>query len=274
MGFHLSVLGSGSSGNSTLLRFGEGGARRGVLVDAGLSPRQTARRLEPFDAGLDDVGAVLLTHLDNDHFHRGWLKIIERTALPVHVHRRHRHAAVRRGIPVRHLRVFEGGFEPMEGVAANGVLLAHDQLGTVGYRIEAAGRSLGFATDLGRVPSALLRHFDGVGVLALESNYDRRMQIESQRPEFLRRRIMGGAGHLSNEQALDAIMRIDRSCPLAGVILLHVSRECNDPRVIRRLYSERAPHLLRQLTISEQHRPTPLLHVAARHARGEQLMLL
>jgi phosphoribosyl 1,2-cyclic phosphodiesterase len=274
MSFALSVLASGSQGNCTLLRLDGAGRRRCLLIDAGLSPRQTARRLEPLGVAVGEVEAVLLTHLDHDHFHRGWIGVIERRRLPVHVHSRHRHAAVRRGVPAARLAVFDDAFEPLPGACARGMLLAHDQLGTVGYRIEHAGVRLGFATDLGRVHAGLVRHFAGVDLLALESNYDRGMQLGSERPRFLRRRIMGGAGHLSNDQALAAALAIDAARGLARVVALHVSRECNDPRLIRRLYARRAPHLLERLTISHQHRPTELLDVAGTPARGEQLMLI
>ena len=63
MPFALSVLGSGSLGNSTLLRLDVAGRRRWLLIDVGISPRQTARRLEPLGVTVDDVDGILLTHL-------------------------------------------------------------------------------------------------------------------------------------------------------------------------------------------------------------------
>jgi len=141
------------------------------------------------------------------------------------------------------------------------MLLAHDDLGSVGLVIEHAGLRLGFATDLGRVPAALIDHFSGIDALALESNYDRAMQVESARPPFLKRRIMGGAGHLSNAQALEAVCRIDARAGLSHVALLHLSQECNEEGLVRALYQREAPHLLERLTITHQRQPSPLLEV-------------
>ncbi|MCA9285745.1 MAG: hypothetical protein KDA22_11045, partial [Phycisphaerales bacterium] len=144
------------------------------------------------------------------------------------------------------------------------VHVPHDAEGAVGYRIEHDGVRLGYATDLGRVPEALLEAFDGVDALALESNYDPALQTASARPEFLKRRIMGGAGHLSNEQCLDAALAIDRRRPVQCLALLHLSRQCNCPRLVRSLYAERAPELLPRLLIADQHEPSPMVRVVGR----------
>ena len=83
----------------------------------------------------------------------------------------------------------------------------------------------------------------------------------SARPADLKRRIMGGLGHLSNEQALDAVIHIAGRGALRHIALLHLSRQCNDPAIVRSLFARRAPNLLGRLTITNQHQPTPLLHV-------------
>jgi phosphoribosyl 1,2-cyclic phosphodiesterase len=253
------VLASGSSGNCTVLRLD--GGRRHVLIDAGLSPRETQRRLEPLGLGLDAVGAILLTHLDADHLAPGWLGLVEELDLPVRVHRRHVRAAARLGLPVPAMQPFDVEFALAPHTVVRGLLMAHDDLGAVAYVIDHRGARLGFATDLGCVPPALLAAFTGLHALALESNYDRAMQSASSRPEFLKRRIMGGLGHLSNEQALVAATRIAARSELAHLVLLHLSRECNSPALVRRLYAARAPHLARRLTIAGASAATPWLQV-------------
>ncbi len=87
------------------------------------------------------------------------------------------------------------------------------------------------------------------------------MQVASPRPPALKSRIMGGLGHLSNEQSFDAVRSIAATCDLRHIVLLHLSRHCNDPALVHRLYAERAPHLLSRLTITNQWEPTPLLNV-------------
>ena len=86
----------------------------------------------------------------------------------------------------------------------------------------------------------------------------------SLRPVFLKRRIMGGNGHLSNDQCLAAVKHIDARSRLTHVALLHLSRECNDPELVRRLYARLAPHLIERLTITCQKKPSPMLRIETR----------
>lgn len=261
MALSFSVLGSGSGGNATLLSLNGSTAPRRLLLDAGLSPRETGRRLEPFGVGLDDVTDILLTHLDSDHFRPTWLKRCAKHSIALRLHESHV-----RFLPddlPDGLRV-----EPFEDVVDLGrrtrvhaIRLAHDEEGTIGFRIQHERITLGFATDLGRVPDELIDFFDGVDALALESNYDRRMQLDSGRPVFLTRRIMGGRGHLSNDESLDGVRRVARRANLSRVALLHLSRQCNDPRLVASLYERHEPDLHPRVTITNQHRATPMLRV-------------
>ncbi len=255
------VLGSGSSGNCAIVRLSCGAGVRHVLIDAGLGPRQTAERLAPLCVGPDDIDDVVLTHTDGDHLSAGWMDLDPPLRATWWVHRRHVGAALAAGVPVRRLEAFEEGVEIAPETRLEPTLLPHDRLGTVGFVLDHRGARLGWATDLGRVPPSMPGRFEGLSALALESNYDPTMQARSSRPPVLKRRITGGLGHLSNEQALGAVVEIDRRSELSHVVLLHLSRQCNDPRIVRRLYAARAPHLLPRLTITRQHHPTPLLHV-------------
>ena len=261
------VLASGSSGNCTLVRVETDQGPSHLLVDAGLSPRATKHRLAPLGLDLRDVDDILLTHLDTDHYHRGWNRMLTRLHRPVHLHLQHRRHAIRVGMPLDRIAPFDAPFQTRHGVGVAGTLLSHDHLGTVGFVVEHGGRRLGHATDLGHVPASLLNHFVELDALAFESNYDRRMQLDSGRPEFLKRRIMGSRGHLSNEAALKAVVHIAQRSSLSHIVLLHLSRDCNDPAHVRRLYEREAPQLVDRLTISDQREPTDLLTVR----RGERL---
>lgn len=242
----LCVLASGSAGNCTLLRT----ERSTLLLDAGLSPRRTRALLAPMGLGLADLDGVLLTHLDGDHCHAGWARALPE-GVPVHLHRRHLPQARRRGLPARALAPFEVALEPGPDWCAFPLMADHDSTGTVCYRFELnCGAGLGLATDLGRPTEALAEHLAGVDVLALESNYCPRMQAESDRPDFLKRRVTGGAGHLSNQQAAALARRVG---PRAHVVLLHLSRQCNTPDLAAAPHAG-APYAL---TVSDQRRPTP-----------------
>jgi phosphoribosyl 1,2-cyclic phosphodiesterase len=177
------------------------------------------------------------------------------------VSRRHLRRGRAAGLPAGGTAAFDDGFELTPAIRVEVTRLPHDELGACGFVIDHGGVRLGYATDLGRVPETLPERFEGLGALAIESNYDPELQMASSRPAMLKRRIMGGLGHLSNEQALEAIIRIAQRGDLRHIALLHLSRQCNDPAIVRSLFAQRAPQLLGRLTITNQHEPTPLLGV-------------
>ena len=278
MSLEVCVLASGSSGNCTIVRSPAGV----VLIDAGIGPRITAKRLNGTGVHVRDVRAICLTHLDSDHFRPSWLGTLLNHDIKLFCHRSRvdqvleifDHEAVERVVVG-----FEDEFAPLDGLKCRAVPLAHDRAGSHAFVLDGFHCRIGWATDLGRVPRELHDAFVDLDLLALESNYDPQMQLASARPPFLKFRIMGGSGHLSNEQAYDAISRIlDRAQRKRRrlphhIVLLHRSRECNCPRLVRKLF-ERDARIAPRLTLTEQStrsewlriRPSPPLV-------GEQLAL-
>lgn len=258
----LRVLASGSSGNCSVLVVPGKDRPRAMLIDAGLSPRRTLALMSRCGLEISDVGGVILTHLDTDHWNSGWVSAWPRGWLLWMSEKHAAYARRHRLAPQDSLRCFgEAAFEPEPGVAARPILASHDELGVASFRFDMArgGRegSLGFATDLGRVPEALVEGLRGVDVLAIESNYSPELQMASSRPWHLKQRIMGGHGHLSNEEAQRAIMEIG---PREHVVLLHLSRECNDPGLVASMH-EGSDYAL---TISDQFEPTRWVAVPSR----------
>jgi phosphoribosyl 1,2-cyclic phosphodiesterase len=278
-GAAMRVLASGSSGNCSVLAFRRGSVVRLVLIDLGLSPRRTFKMLAEMGYRADQIDDAIVTHLDADHFQHSWL-----TALPPHVrirmHARHGRELHAMGTNPAAARVETFSHDPFaidEGVHVHPLLMSHDEAGVATFRIDMPGLgagTLGFCTDLGHVTSDLVEHLNagptsassgaatprtggggGVDVLAMESNYCPQMQLASDRPIFLKRRIMGGSGHLSNHEALEAIRAI---APREHVVLLHLSRQCNDPALVADLHagSDYA------LTISSQSTPTRWISLA------------
>lgn len=221
----LVVLASSSSGNCSAILHGEGRLRRVTLIDAGLSPARTRLLLSLWNLSLDHVDDVLITHLDGDHFHPAWTKALP-TRTRMHVHAHHIPRASRIGVARDRLHAFSGTITLRAGVSVRPTMLAHDEWGVVAFRFELGGGVLGYATDVGRVSPDLTTALAGADVLAIESNYCPRLQLESERPAFLKSRIMGGSGHLSNQECCDAVRAIQ---PRRRVVLLHLSRQCNTP---------------------------------------------
>ncbi|HYD00266.1 MAG TPA: MBL fold metallo-hydrolase [Phycisphaerales bacterium] len=291
----LCVLGSGSRANCTAVHtLGPDGRASLCLIDLGFSPRMTDRLLRQVGLSLDMVTAVLLTHLDSDHCHAGWCfsgaaapPADQQFRLPrdssVFLHEGHLQRAYSRGLNGGRLAKFAGergkrgpAFVACEraGVplTVQPLMTFHDELGAAVFRAQLGdgdAPAFGYATDLGRVTDELIDHLrddrarglEGVDALVIESNYCPRMQVASDRPEFLKRRVMGGRGHLSNQEALEAVEAI---APREHVVLVHLSQQCNNPTLAASMHVGAGY----TLTVSSQHEPTRWVPVR-RRARTE-----
>jgi phosphoribosyl 1,2-cyclic phosphodiesterase len=272
MSVELCVLASGSAGNCTVVRTPAGV----LLLDCGIGPRTAAQRLAGTGVSVGEVTGICLTHLDHDHFNRNWLATVHSRGVNLFCHESRVDDLLRMALGthpsaeeldrlVERILTFDGDpFEALPGLCLRPLRFAHDRTGSHGFVIDGFGHRVGYATDLGRVPHTLADDFDDLDLLAIESNYDRQMQLDSPRPAFLKHRIMGGSGHLSNEQALDAVKTIlnraeARGRPLpAHIVLLHRSRDCNCPDRVRRLFSRDA-RIAPRLVLAEQYERSPWL---------------
>ncbi len=265
--FSFCVLGSGSGGNCSVLKIGD----KTILIDAGFGPVTTAKRLKSLGIAVHELDGLFLTHLDRDHFRPNWIATLVQWQIPVYIHAWH--AADLDRLPKadrlrRHdlVREFDHvDFDLDRGITVSTVRLLHDDKGTTGFHFETAAGRLGFATDLGHVPDELIERFTDVDLLAIESNYDPVLQTGSDRPIFLKRRIMGKAGHLSNEQAYEAIAKIasrSRDGLPQHVVLLHQSGQCNTPECIRNVF-KRDSALARRITLTHQKTRTRWINVSS-----------
>src|SRR5437867_11268249 len=187
MSLEFCTLASGSSGNCCVVRTSD---RRAVLIDAGIGPRTTAKRLCGTGVCVADIAAICLTHLDRDHFSPTWSSTIVDRGIAVFCHKDRVPQLLESvayygtdpeqiGKLERLLRPFDSddSFSPMEGLRVSTIRLAHDSDGSHGFVIDGFGCRIGYASDLGRVPRQLLERFADVDLLALESNYDPQMQL-------------------------------------------------------------------------------------------------
>jgi phosphoribosyl 1,2-cyclic phosphodiesterase len=236
------VLASGSAGNCAFLQ-ADG---FGLLIDAGLGPRYIAARLAAVGASWRDVHAAVLTHTHSDHWKDFTLAHLHRSRIPLYCSPRHhagltRYAGAFAGLAAADLvRPFaeDNPLELRPGVTCRPVAVPHDSDPTYAFRIDGpAGLfgpqwSLGYASDLGACRPELVEAFADVNVLAIEFNHCDRMERASGRPRFLIQRVLGDEGHLSNDQAADAVRQVVRaSAPgsLKHLVQLHLSRDCNTP---------------------------------------------
>jgi len=219
------VLGSGSGGNSAVVRSG----RTRVLVDAGLSARQLEQRLNLAGIDPDMLDAVLLTHEHGDHT-RGIEVFCKKRSLPVYCNIRTREV-LRGGIQSKVAwKLFESGDALTIGdLRIQTFEVPHDAVEPTGFVIRNGHGSLGLLSDLGKVTHPIRDRLRGVDSLFVEANYDLTMlQNDTKRPWSTKQRICSPHGHLSNDQAAELVAEIAHE-NFRHVVLGHLSRDCNSP---------------------------------------------
>lgn len=254
------VLGSGSQGNSTLVECG--GTR--VLVDAGFSGRSLEQRLEVLGVGADEIQAILITHDHGDHI-RGAGIFARRHGVDVFVTPRTLTACKRTFRGRERIHEYRPGQAFTVGdIRVESFLTVHDAADPVGLTLvdRSTEARVGIATDLGR-PTAQVRHaLSGCDFLILEANHDDMLLRTGPYPWSVIRRIASSHGHLSNRAA--ARFAVDLLHPrLAGVLLAHLSVECND----RDLAEDTVGTALKRagyegyLAVARQDRPTDFMDI-------------
>lgn len=217
----LVVLGSSSSGNSTLVEVG----RSSVLIDAGFSCKEVTRRLSTAGTDPSELSAIIVTHEHTDHV-RGVRVLARRYDLPVYGSTGTIDAAARyldgvRTEPRRTGEPFEHG-----DVRITLVPVPHDAAEPTAVRLDIAQRRFLVATDLGHFPWSLLESGQDMDALVLESNHDETMLENGPYPVFLKRRIRGPDGHLSNVESATALRAL-LGPRTRGVLLGHLSQKNN-----------------------------------------------
>lgn len=264
------VLASGSSGNACVLKVGD----FGLLIDAGLGPRNLAGRLKRAGMSWPNIKAAILTHTHRDHWNDRTLGRLSKMGIPFYCHREHEDRLSRGGCGVAQLRSAKllHFFEEAEPLQFPGSLLCrpvpvrHDSGAAFGFRFErpeslfGPGWAMGFASDLGSWDNAVADALANVHLLALEFNHDEKMQKQSRRPSYLIERVLGDDGHLSNRQAAALTAEIvNRSAPnrLQTLIQLHLSRDCNRPELAKGIAAsvlEKLSHPC-EIHAADQHHP-------------------
>ncbi len=195
-------LASGSAGNALLL---EAGTTR-LLVDAGLAAESVERSLSDLAVRADTISAILLTHEHDDHA-RGAGPLSRAFGIPVMANAATLAAAAASLAgaalaPFDTARPFQvGPFEVTE------FSVSHDAADPVGFTFQVGTHRIAVATDLGNADVTLDPHLAGADLVILESNYDLRLLNVSAYPWFLKNRILGPKGHLSNDDAARALAR-------------------------------------------------------------------
>lgn len=219
------VLASGSKGNATYVEIDD----TRLLVDAGISARRIKTRLAAIDVDAESLDGVLITHEHRDHIN-GLATLCKNYQIPVYSRRATFEAMYCYDKLVDcDLQAISDCFN-VGNVRVEAFNISHDAADPVGYNIFGQDLKFTMATDLGFVTSSVQAAIDNTDVLVLEANHDIGMLKGGSYPLALKRRILGNRGHLSNEEAAWALVRMKRP-PKLKVVLAHLSEENNRPEL-------------------------------------------
>lgn len=219
----LSLLASGSKGNCLFLQTDS--CR--LLIDAGLSGRETLARLASIGVDAETLDGILITHEHTDHV-RGVGALARRLKIPVLGASRMLQAA-QHVIGKAELIEFDPGSPfVFKGLSIDPFPITHDACDPVGFRIEGSEGCIGFATDLGIATRLTQEKLRGCRALVLEFNHDEQMLQDGPYPWHLKQRIRSRHGHLSNSEAACLLEEVLHP-GLEGVFLSHLSEVNNDP---------------------------------------------
>lgn len=232
MALFVSSLNSGSNGNCYYI----GNDRDAVLVDAGISRRETDKRLKRLGLSLKQIKAIFITHEHGDHIH-GITGISRKHDIPVYITERTLHQS---GLPLRDelVRIVRPYEDVQVGcITVKGFPKLHDACDPMSFLVSCDGVNVGVFTDIGYPCDHVRRHFAECHAAFLETNYDEEMLELGRYPWPLKNRIRGGYGHLSNKQAL-RFFQENRPHFMSHLFLSHLSRDNNSPDLAKELFEK------------------------------------
>ncbi len=234
MAVAVTVLASGSRGNCTVVA--SNGTR--ILVDAGLSCRETFKRMQAAGEDPRALSAIVISHEHSDHVY-GLPGLIKKLNIPVYMTGATCHAWKRSlrdtGVKceaMKYEEFFSGHSFTVGDVNITPFTVPHDAADPVGFTFRTQGIKIALVTDLGYMPASVRLHIRGCDALILESNHDLEMLRGGPYPWVVKQRVMSRVGHLSNE-ALAEFFTSDYDGNAAFVVLAHLSEKNNHPEVAR-----------------------------------------
>lgn len=228
-------LASGSSGNATLIEASDGLHRTRVLVDCGLGLRQLIARLAAEGLCPADLDGIFITHEHGDHIGCAPM-LVARYGVPLWTSAGTAQYAAFAGLESALNLVRDGQVFAIGGLQLYPFTVPHDAREPLQLRCTDGDRVLGLMTDIGHVTGHALAALAGCHALVLESNHDVELLAQSRYPDFLKRRVGGQHGHLSNVQAAAALgaLHHDR---LNTVVAAHLSERNNRPELVSRAFA-------------------------------------
>jgi phosphoribosyl 1,2-cyclic phosphodiesterase len=253
MSLFITSLNSGSNGNCYYV----GNDNEAILVDAGISCREIEKRMDRLGLSMQKVKAVFVSHEHTDHI-QGITVLSKKYRLPVYITAptlKYGRLKIEKDL----IRSFSAHVPVWVGdLNISAFPKFHDASDPYSFMISYKGTRVGVFTDIGLPCENLISHFSQCHAAFLEANYDDEMLEKGGYPFYLKNRIRGGKGHLSNVQALE-LFKIHRPPYMSHLLLSHLSKNNNCPEKVDSLFNQHADGI--RIVIASRFEETAVYHI-------------
>jgi phosphoribosyl 1,2-cyclic phosphodiesterase len=233
MSIFFTSLNSGSNGNCYYV----GNKQQAILIDAGLLCNETEKRMANLNLSMLNVKAIFITHEHSDHV-KGIPSLYKKYKIPIYITDKTK-AKCKSLYTIDTINFETDDVITIGDFEIKSFLKFHDAVHPHSFTITCNKYVLGVFTDIGTVCENLQKHFATCHAAILEANYDEQMLANGKYPDFLKDRISGSHGHLSNAQALELF--VNYKAPYLSTLMLgHLSKDNNDVQLVQELFSKHA----------------------------------
>lgn len=255
MGLYITSLNTGSNGNCFYL----GNADEAILVDVGLSCKETEIRMQRLSLCMSKVKAIFITHEHSDHI-RGLPVLAKKYQIPVYI-TNNTFVGTKQQLPIHLLQTFTA-YQPIKigNLSITAFPKKHDAAEPHSFTVCCNEVTVGVFTDIGDHCDHVINNFKLCKAAFLEANYDDDMLNNGSYPYFLKNRIRSGRGHLSNRKALDLFIA-HRPSYMSHLFLSHLSKDNNCPDLVNKLFTEHANGI--EIVVASRLQETPVYYISA-----------
>ena len=263
MSLFITSLNSGSNGNCYFI----GNDSEAVLIDVGISCREIEKRMMRLELSMQKVKAIFISHEHADHI-RGVVVLARKYSLPVYITK-----ATLKNSPISLEKELVRTFKADQPIAIGGLVVTpfskhHDAIDPHSFIIEGNGIKIGVLTDIGTPCEQLIHYFKQCHAAFLEANYDDELLENGRYPFYLKKRIRGGKGHLSNAQALELFMDHKPSY-MSHLFLSHLSKDNNSPELVEKLFKKHAKKT--NIVIASRYNETEVYRISTTNSKSKIL---
>lgn len=253
MSLFITSLNSGSNGNCYYI----GNETEAILVDAGIPCSEIEKRMKRLGLSMQKVKGVFVSHEHTDHI-GGLAGLIKKYPLPVYIT-----APTLLHGRLRLEKLLITSFRAYEPIIIGNLAVTafpkfHDAADPYSFIVSCNEIKVGVFTDIGVPCKNVITHFQQCHAAFLEANYDDTMLEQGRYPYFLKSRIRGGMGHLSNEQALH-LFKTHKPSFMSHLLLSHLSKNNNCPQHVQQLFDKHACGV--KIVIAPRHEETAVYHI-------------